>query len=279
MNYNDWRPIHRNTQMYLHDLEAFVQEFIPWSILSGYQPELLLPAPFDEGLIAKAAERIARRMITGVAVTNARSWREAALRSLQGRRIAFGLQAEMRGVVGLRVNELIQKNAKLIQGLPEYLAQRVTAYVAREQRAGTRSAAIAKALHEKLPGFAKSRVKLIARTEVGKAESAITEARSEKLGLHWYEWATSEDQRVRPGHRKLATVLVAWSDPPAPEALAGETSQGHYHPGCIYNCRCLSLPLVSLDEVRWPHKLYHHGRIDYVGRAEFERWNRIDQAA
>jgi SPP1 gp7 family putative phage head morphogenesis protein len=76
--------------------------------------------------------------------------------------------------------------------------------VAREQRRGARSETIAKALREKVPGLAKSRIRTIARTEVGKAETAFTEARSERLGIRWYEWATGEDQRVRPSHRKLA---------------------------------------------------------------------------
>ena len=153
------------------------------------------------------------------------------------------------------------------------------ARVSRPARNRIRGAGAA-ARREKVPGLAKSRIRTIARTEVGKAETAFTQARSERPGIRWYEWATSEDQRVRPSHRKLATVLEAWSDPPAPEQLAGERSKlGHYHTGCAPNCCCITLPLMSLDEVRWPHKVYSHGRIEYAGRAEFERWSRVPQAA
>jgi SPP1 gp7 family putative phage head morphogenesis protein len=185
----------------------------------------------------------------------------------------------MNGPVGLRVNELIAENARLILGLPDDLAQRTAAFVGREQRRGLRAAEIAKALEQKLPQVAQSRAKLIARTEVGKAETALTEARAERLGLAWYDWATSEDQRVRPSHRKMAKVLVAWSDAPAPEQLAGERSAGHYHPGGVWNCRCIALPLIDLDEVRWPHKVYSHGQIDLVSRRDFERFIRLPQAA
>jgi SPP1 gp7 family putative phage head morphogenesis protein len=279
MKYDDWRPILRNTRLYLADLEAFVEKFIPWSIITGHEPTVLLPAE-DEEAIRQAAEEIARRMLSRVAKTNATSWRAAARESLHSRRIYQALRTEMDGPVGARVNELVAENARLIVGLPGELAQRAAAFVTRQQQRGLRSAEIAKELEQKLPQAAQSRAKLIARTQVGQAESALTEARSERLGLAWYEWVTSEDQRVRPSHRTMDKVLVAWSDPASPEQLAGEPPKaGHYHPGCVWNCRCLSLPLVSLDEVRWPHKVYGHGHIEMVSRKQFERFVELPQAA
>jgi SPP1 gp7 family putative phage head morphogenesis protein len=242
VNFDDWRPILRNTQSYLRELEAWLAEFVPWSVRHSREPLLLLPSP-DEEAIRQAAERIARRMILRVAKTNATSWRAAARQSLHSRLIYQALRTEMGGPIGVRVNELIAENARLILGLPEEPAQRTAAYVGREQRRGLRASEIAEALERKLPQVAKNRAKLIARTEVGKAETALTQARSERLGLAWYEWATSEDQRVRPSHRTFDKVLVAWSDPPSPERFAGEQGKaGAYHPGCVWNCRCISLP-------------------------------------
>jgi SPP1 gp7 family putative phage head morphogenesis protein len=279
MNFDDWRPVRRNTARYLHDLEAFVEEFIPWTIRSGFEPAFeIMPASEEE--IREAALRIARRMVTAVETTNARSWREAARRSLNGQRIYQALRTEMKSPVGERVNELIARNARLIRSLPEEIAQRAARYIAREQQRGKRSSASAQELEARLPEFARSRVSLIARTEVSKAETALTQARAERLGLPCYEWATSEDQRVRASHRALDKVLVAWSDPPSPEQLAGERSTlGHYHAGGAPNCRCVALPLISLDEVPWPHKVYEHGRIKWMNRGEFERWNSIPAAA
>jgi SPP1 gp7 family putative phage head morphogenesis protein len=279
MNFDDFRPILRNTRLYLADLEAFVEKFIPWSILTGHEPRLVLPSLEDDA-IREAAETIARRMLYRVAKTNATSWRAAARESLHSRRIYEALRTEMNGSVGVRVNELIADNARLILGLPDDLAQRTAAYVGREQRRGLRASEISKALAEKLPQVAQSRAKLIARTEVGKAETALTEARAERLGLAYYEWATSEDQRVRPSHRQMDKVLVAWSDPPSPEQLAGEPSKaGRYAPGGVWNCRCIALPLIDLDEVRWPHKVYGHGRIEMVSRREFERFVDLPKVA
>ncbi len=76
MNQDDWRRPLRNSRAYLANLEAFVQEFIPWTIRSGFEPTVELP--FDEQLALEAAETIARRMVTAVAISNASSWREAA---------------------------------------------------------------------------------------------------------------------------------------------------------------------------------------------------------
>lgn len=280
MNFDDWRPIKRNTARFLHDLEAFVEEFIPWEIRAGHEPVAILSPAAHEYLARQAAERMAQRMVTGVAVTNARSWREAARKSLKGRRVFEGLKTEMASPVGARVEELIAENAKAILSLPEDLAARAARYIAREQRKGLRSESIVEALRKKMPDAAKSRIRMLARTQVAAAETALTQARAENLGLHWYEWATSEDARVRPGHRLLDKVLVAWTDPPAPEQLAHEPSKlGHYHPGGAPNCRCISLPLISLDEVRWPHKIYEHGKIEVMTRREFERWTGLPQAA
>ena len=48
-------------------------------------------------------------------------------------------------------------------------------------------------------------------------------------------------------------VVCMWSSPPSPEAIAGEERTfGSYHPGEIFNCRCLALPVVALEDLRFP---------------------------
>jgi hypothetical protein len=132
MNFDDFRPMLRNTRLYLNELEAFVEKFIPWQTLVRHELGLL-PSPDEEALRDAAAE-IARRMVYRVAKTNANSWRAAARQSMHARRIYEALRAEMNSSVGLRVNELIAENARLILGLPEDLAQRTAAFIGREQR-------------------------------------------------------------------------------------------------------------------------------------------------
>jgi SPP1 gp7 family putative phage head morphogenesis protein len=275
--FDDWKPIRRNVSRYLRDLEAFVDQFVPWSVTFGHVPTL--SAVQEDALIQSAAESMARRMITGVLFTNAQSWRAAARASLRTRRIYEALRAEMGGPLGMRVDELVRANVKLIGRIPDVLNARAAAFVGREQRRGRRAESIAKDLQAKMPAVRKSLVTMLARTEVGRAETAVTQARAERLNLPWYEWATVEDRRVRPSHRKMDKLMVAWADPPAPEQLVGLPSMGHYAPGVTYNCRCIALPLIDVDQVKWPHKIYEHGHVSTISRAEFERYLRHAQAA
>jgi SPP1 gp7 family putative phage head morphogenesis protein len=112
-------------------------------------------------------------------------------------------------------------------------------------------------------------VQRLARTEVAKADTAITRVRAESIGLNWYEWQTSEDARVRKSHAKMNHVLVNFDDPPAPEQLIGQKSEGHYNAGNIYNCRCPALPVLSLNLLQWPHKVYSQGRISVMSKKQF----------
>jgi SPP1 gp7 family putative phage head morphogenesis protein len=218
------------------------------------------------------AESIARGMITAVRVRNAQGWRSAASESTKSGLIHRWLRQGLSGPVGTKVERLVRENARLIRTLPSDIAAKTNAYVASQQRRGVRSDTIAKELQKRLPEMRAASVRLLARTETAKSETAVTQARAESIGIGWYEWSASHDQRVRLSHRKMDGVLCRFSDPPAPEALIGEKSSlGHYAPGSCPNCRCLALPLVSLDEVSWPHRVYSNGAITRMTRAQFQR--------
>jgi SPP1 gp7 family putative phage head morphogenesis protein len=218
------------------------------------------------------AERVARNMATAVLKSNALGWRGAAASSTKSHLIYSLLRDELNGPVGREVERLVHENASLIRTLPLDIAAKTNAYVASQQRRGVRSETIAKELKERLPELKAASIRLIARTETAKAETAVTQARAQSIGLNWYQWGTSEDQRVRTSHKKMDGVLCRFNEPPAPEALIGEKSSlGHYAPGGCPNCRCLALPLVSLEEVPWPHKVYVNGSITRMTRAQFER--------
>ena len=53
------------------------------------------------------------------------------------------------------------------------------------------------------------------------------------------------------------------------EELAGEQSVGTYHAGNIWNCRCYPEPLLEVDDVKWPHKVYIDGQIKMMNKNEF----------
>lgn len=214
--------------------------------------------------------RLAEKMVRWVNIEDARTWREAAARSQRGRMLYRLLQKEMEGPVGRKVGELIAENAVLIRSIPLDAATITTREIMRLQQKGARPETIAKALRVKLPQHTAARVRLIARTESMKASAALTEARATHLGVKAYVWRTSEDQRVRKSHRNLDGVIILYAKPPQPEKLVRERSTlGVGQAGEFPNCRCVQLPLLSADDVRWPHKVFDGRTIRYMTKAEF----------
>jgi hypothetical protein len=65
-------------------------------------------------------------------------------------------------------------------------------------------------------------------------------------------------------------VLIRWSDPPAPEQLKGiKSTLGHYHAGDAPNDRCYAAPLIDVDRINWPHKVYVNSQIIMMTRSRF----------
>jgi len=222
--------------------------------------------------LQKYASELATKMVTSVSIQNANSWREAARQSTKGRLIYQMLRQElMQPKMRDRLHFLIQSNAQYISTIPQEVATRTVHYVQQEQMAGRRSEDILKDLRPHMQNLKKWQVERIARTEVAKADTAVTRTRAEYIGLNWYVWETSHDARVRRSHEHMNGVLVSWNDPPSPESMVHEKPVGHYHAGNIYNCRCIALPVVDTSEVKWPHKVYANGRIATLSLTHFKR--------
>ena len=217
----------------------------------------------------KAAREAAQAMVTNLLKDGARGWRQAARRGSKGKMIHQALKGEIKGNEAFYA--IISQNAKLIQTVPETMAERLSAKMAKGQIAGKRPEELMKDIQREFPHLSAVQARRIARTETSKASTAITRVRSESAGLSWYVWCTSDDSRVRDSHAKMDGVIVSWKDPPSPEELVREPSYGHYHAGEIFNCRCYAAPLISTDDVTWPHKVYYMGRIQSLTLAQFKR--------
>jgi SPP1 gp7 family putative phage head morphogenesis protein len=232
-------------------------------------PEFVSNADFQAGVW-----RVAREMSREIAVANASSWRAAAMKSSNAKRIYEALNNEIR-MYGLQptLDAIARQNAELISSIPQYLGRQLTKHAAELQREGKRPEELARDIRRAIPHLAKSRIELIARTEISKAESSLTQLRAERLGFRFYQWSTSRDQRVRPSHQKMDNVIVAWQEPPNPEVLNGEKSSvaGHYNAGQTFQCRCAALPVVDLSEIHWPAKVYRNNRITVMTRPQFTR--------
>lgn len=274
-NNDYWEPKRRFEIQYERNIRELVQRLMDQAE-SATDPLAwadMLNALAQEDWFHHAALEAASRMVTGLAITGAKSWREAARASMRGAEIYRALQEEMQGPVGARIFELVQHSAALIKSVPQTVAERVTRFVSEQQQKGLRASTIAKQLRVELPELSTGRIRLIARTETSKASTALTQARSEDLDLDWYVWRSSEDQRVRPSHRMMDArggCLVRWNDPASPERLLGiKSTLGHYHAGDCPNCRCYPEPLLRMDQVMWPHPVYYGNAIRMMSRAAF----------
>jgi SPP1 gp7 family putative phage head morphogenesis protein len=283
MTRDDWQPSERIEGAYRESLKKLMNAFI--SIITPLDlasPEAILKALYDfygSDFFKEQAYAAASRMITGLFHDGAKDWREAARMGMRGRMIHEGLLTEMRGPVGDRVRALITENARLITsfgqmriGKGRNLTKQIVDFVQAEQMKGRRSSAIAWDLMRQYPKVAEGKINLIARTEVSKSATALTQARSESLGLNYYVWRSTKDGRVRPAHWLMNRVVVPWADPPAPEALRGvQSTLGEYHAGNCPNCRCYPEPLIRLDQVKWPCRVYHNDRLQPMTRVRFQR--------
>jgi uncharacterized protein with gpF-like domain len=91
------------------------------------------------------------------------------------------------------------------------------------------------------------------------------------VGADWYTWETSEDQRVRRSHKKMQGVVVPWAQDPDPEALIGEESTlGHYSAGSCPSCRCYAAPILTLEDINFPARVYWQGEIHRMTKQQFK---------
>lgn len=173
----------------------------------------------------------ARSMVDEVALRDATAWRA------HSEKIGTALRREAGTTpVGARMVQLTNEGAKLIRSLPLEAAERVTNLSMEAALTGTRADALFDEIM-RTGQVTESRARLIARTEVGRAASAITQARAESISSPGYIWRTSEDADVRPSHKRMNGQFVAWDAPPTLDGLTG-------HAGALPNCRCYAEPVI-----------------------------------
>lgn len=144
------------------------------------------------------------------------------------------------------------ENAKLIGSVGQGYVDRVSTIVQSGVRGGQSSATVAQQVRE-ATGVSERKATLIARTEVAKLNSNITQHRQRMVGIDFYEWSASQDERVRDSHAIMDGRLCRWDDATVYSPDNGKTwvSRGSgemLHPGEAILCRCVSYPVFP-DEL------------------------------
>lgn len=273
MKYDQWKMTRRIEEDFLKSLNFLSTLFEKIAIISGndvnlFQSKMQIfqnSVPYDNYI-----NDVVKRMVAPLAARNYETWRKAARVSTRSHFLYTVLMEELKQGIKKDIDSQVISNAALIKTLPSDTAQKVVRDIEEYALSGLRAEEIEKLIQDKTRQHSRASARLIARTEVSKTTSALTKARSEELGLRWYVWRTMEDgDRVRKSHRIMNDVLVSWNNPPSPELLVKEKDVGRYHAGNIWNCRCYSEPLIDIDDVKWPHKVYINGSIQKMSKARF----------
>ena len=137
----------------------------------------------------------------------------------------------------------VAENLDLIKSVDQQTMQRIKQMLQEKIVGNVNRRELAKDLAEeieKITGLEKNRAMLIARDQIGKLNSRLTQYRQEHAGIEEYKWSTSHDRRVRPAHRQYDGQIYTWgSERPAPEGP----------PGTPIRCRCTAIPVIELDKI------------------------------
>lgn len=183
------------------------------------------------------ANAVSRRMLAEVNLKDARSWEQHA------QEMGLAIQRELRSApTGAAMMTLHNDQVSLIKSLPLDAATKAQAIARESLVTGERMEDLRKRI-QNLGDITKSRATLIARTEVSKAHTALTQARAEHVGSEGYIWRTVGDYDVRPSHKRMEGKFIRWDQPP-------EVDPGYnYHAGAFPNCRCWPEPVLKAEAV------------------------------
>lgn len=128
---------------------------------------------------------------------------------------------------------LVRYNVQLIKSIRETYLTKIESIVSQ----GVLSGKLTRDIAAEIKQAGKTSVKkalLIARDQSAKANSSLTRARHEQVGIKKYKWSTSKDERVRQSHAENEGKIFSYNKPPPTG-----------NPGDEINCRCVAIPYFS----------------------------------
>ena len=209
----------------------------------GDVPTVTVPKSTADAVKA-VLKRVTRALLTSKGLDT------AILRAAEGAdnhsRAAWKKQAEALGLspegddlfLAKRMRDFRAGNLRLIKSLCDEHVARVGKVLAAAGR-GTRVEEIARELQE-ATGASRARADLIARDQVLRLNSQVTEDRHRAAGITEYVWSASRDVRVRKRHKELDGTRQRYDDPPIVDERTGRRA----HPGQDIQCRCCPIPVL-----------------------------------
>lgn len=180
---------------------------------------------------------------------------EAAKSIARFHKIKFGANAlamageKLRGEPWLKsyLKDWTIQNINLIKDIPLDTIDRLEQQITRSVLRGD-SRTYLKDQIQNILKISETRAKFIARDQSGKLYGALTELRANNNGWDFYEWSTSNDEKVREiprtnkqsDHAHLDGKIFKFSEPPV-TILRGSQAGARNNPGEDYNCRCVAI--------------------------------------
>ena len=193
MDNSQWKPPKSLEDRYEKSLWNLLNEAWGWVSLQSLTVDSLLTnlaSLINHPQFAKECQKLATGMVTTSQTHLARSWREAARKGTGNgelyRYLKSGISPQMYQVMRRQIAE----NAMLISNTPYNIAYYVVNEIQEQYMGGNRPAGVLEMLMEQFPLASRNRVKLIARTEIGKASTTLTMAQAFDIGAEWYLWST-----------------------------------------------------------------------------------------
>lgn len=175
------------------------------------------------------AEMVSKKMFAQVEQEEWNQWRSVS------EEISVGLRDVVSNTpIGMVAQDIVYRQIRYMKSLPLEAAGRVKEIQERAIQAvinGERPDQLYEMIMQS-GDVAASRARMIARTEIGRATGALTQARALAVGSEGYWWRI-EGAGTRPSHRKMKDRFVRWDNPPTLDGMTG-------HAGCLPNCKCWS---------------------------------------
>lgn len=208
------------------------------SIINGFPPGDPAVEPTISNMLNRYADLLndwavsaASKMLVEVNQQDRKAW------AVMTENMSKALRDEIRNApTGQVMQGLLAEQVTLIKSIPLDAAKRVHELTLQGIEDGTRASEIAKEI-QRSGEVSESKAKLIARTEVARTASTLTEARARSVGSEGYIWRTSGDSDVRHSHAEMNGKFVRWDSPPTLDKMTG-------HAGCFPNCRCYPDPVI-----------------------------------
>lgn len=209
----------------------------------GDAPAVTVPKGVRD-LVISTLKRIVRALLTSSGLDT------ILLRAAEGAdkhsRAAWKKQAEAIGLnpegddlfLAQRMRSFRAGNLRLIKSLCAEHVERVGKVLTAAGR-GTRVEEIARELQD-ATGATKARAQLLARDQVLRVNSQLTQDRHEAAGITRYTWSASRDVRVRRRHKELDGEVIDYDDPPVVDERTGRRA----HAGQDFRCRCVAIPVL-----------------------------------